>query len=65
MQGLGMHPMNGWSAQKADDGRYLITFDIYDGYDGEQQAIREFDSTTHHVRYINKWAKIMSWMPAD
>lgn len=65
MHSQGLYPMGGWSAKKADGGRYLVSFDFHDGDDGEQQAVWEYDPASQHVRYINKRAKTMSWTPAD
>lgn len=65
MQSPGIHPAGGWSVQKPDNGKFLVTYDFIDGEDGEQQAIWEFDPVTRKVRYLNKRAKLMSWTPAE
>lgn len=61
----GVRPGNGWSLRPGDGGKVLVSYDFIDGADGQQQAVWELDPKTHNVRYVNKRAKLMSWLPKD
>jgi len=58
-----VHPARGWSATKIQNQEYRVFFDFIDGSLGEKQAIWSANLATRQVRYLNKSAKILSWLP--
>jgi hypothetical protein len=58
-----VQPARGWSAAKIQNGEYRVCFDFIDGTLGEKQAIWSANLATRQVHYLNKSAKILSWLP--
>jgi hypothetical protein len=58
-----VEPARGWSAAKIQHEEYRVLFDFIDGKLGEKQAIWSANLATRQVHYINKSAKILSWLP--
>lgn len=63
--GTGITHGTGWSAKQQEDGVYMVTFNFTDGTAGAADAIWSVDLKTKKVQYINKSAKIFSWVPKD
>ncbi len=62
--GTGLRENKGWSVR--DDGEhYNVIFNFINGAQGEDEAIWSVDKKTKTVRYINKNAKIFSWIPPE
>lgn len=65
MENPGIKPARGWSAKRTQGDSYTVSFDFINGEEGEQQAIWSANLATAEVRYINKHAKVFSWLPRD
>jgi hypothetical protein len=54
----------GWSARLTGDRTYAVSFDsITDDEEGEHQAVWSANLATRQVKYVNKAAKDLSWVP--
>ncbi len=63
MSAPSVQPARGWSATKIQNSEYRVVFDFIDGNLGEKQAIWSANLATRQVHYVNKSAKILSWLP--
>jgi hypothetical protein len=63
MEPPSVQPARGWSAAKIQNDEYRVVFDFIDGNLGEKQAIWSANLATRQVHYMNKSAKILSWLP--
>ena len=62
---IGLSPGKGWSAKAESGNRYMVMFNFIDATAGESQAIWSADLGTKKVQYVNKSAKLFSWIEKE
>lgn len=62
--GTGMRENKGWSVRDEGD-NYNVIFNFINGAQGEDEAIWSVNKNSKAVRYVNKNAKIFSWIPPE